>query len=145
MQNKKWKEFIVGEGRFRGNMKKLTEKQYYYIQDALLSKFYEQEKSGIYELSEASRRLIDDKLRQLLPNNFFDKVIARIKIKEKNIDKKGEKWKLKKNLKNVGNAKNILSVPIRMNLAVILKLALISVDLDYFVKCWNFKKEKKWK
>ena len=25
-------------------MKKLTEKQYYYIQDALLSKFYEQEK-----------------------------------------------------------------------------------------------------
>jgi hypothetical protein len=64
-------------------MKRLTEKQYSYIQDALLTKFYEQEKSGIYELSEASRRLIDDKLRQLLPNNFFDKVIARIKIKEK--------------------------------------------------------------
>ncbi len=67
-------------------MKRLTEKQYSYIQDALLTKFYEQEKSGIYELSEASRRLIDDKLRQLLPNNFFDKVIARIKIKEKKVE-----------------------------------------------------------
>jgi len=68
-------------------MKKLTEKQYYYIQDALLSKFYEQEKSGVYELSQASRKSIDDKLRQLLPNNFWDKVLARIKAKEQNEEK----------------------------------------------------------
>ena len=92
MQKKKWKEFIVGEGRFRGNMKKLTEKQYYYIQDALLSKFYEQEKSGVYELSQASRRSIDDKLRQLLPNDFWDKVLARIKAKEQNEERIWNQW-----------------------------------------------------
>jgi len=73
-------------------MKKLTEKQYYYIQDALLSKFYEQEKSGVYELSQASRKSIDDKLRQLLPNDFWDKVLARIKAKEQNEERIWNQW-----------------------------------------------------
>ena len=63
-------------------MNKLTTKQYSYIQDALTDKFYAQEKSGVKTLSDKSRISLNQKLQQLLPNNYFEKVLARIKAKE---------------------------------------------------------------
>ena len=58
-------------------MKKLTEKQYYYIQDALLSKFYEQEKLLWEKMSKILVNI--NKQISLLNNNEINSVIQMIK------------------------------------------------------------------
>ena len=72
-------------------MKKLTEKQYYYIQDALLSKFYEQEKLLWEKMSKILVNI--NKQISLLNNNEINSVIQMIKNRRTELSMKGKNKK----------------------------------------------------